>query len=123
MNWYWTAFKNYTNFSGRACRAEYWSFYVGNFILGFLIGLGEALVGSSDPESIGFLSGAFSLLVLLPSISVTARRLHDTGRSGWKMLYNLIPIAGPFFVTYWLLQEGKKAPQRGYTEIPATRAA
>jgi len=91
MKWYLKVVKdNYANFKGRASREEYWMFVLFNFIFlialsfieGFLFGLYSSI-----------LSNIYYLAVLVPTIAVAVRRMHDTGKSGWFILipiYNLI---------------------------------
>ena len=78
MNWYVDVMKKYVVFGGRARRTEYWMFFLCNFIIAFALGLIEGIL--KGPGVLGLL---YSLVVLVPSLSVGARRLHDTGRSGW----------------------------------------
>ena len=85
---------NWNNFSGRACRSEFWYFGLAAFLFSFLfstiISLIEIATGIVDIESaeMGIVSIIFSLLVFVPSLSVTARRLQDRGWSGWwQLLY------------------------------------
>lgn len=79
--------KNYCNFNGRADRPTYWYFVLVNFIISLILGfLGET------GQIINLI---YSLAVLLPSLGVSVRRMHDIGKSGWYILINLIPIAGP----------------------------
>lgn len=79
-------YSNYTNFNGRATRAEYWYPVLYMVIVGILLGLfgkvGEAL------------AGLFSLANIIPGIAVGIRRMHDIGKSGWWILINLIPLVG-----------------------------
>ncbi len=77
-----SGFQNYTNFKGRASRAEYWWWALFTVILSVLL--------SSIDESFGNLG---SLVTLLPSIAVAIRRMHDVDRAGWFILvpiYNLV---------------------------------
>lgn len=83
MNYYISVLKNYATFSGRARRKEYWMFVLFNIIFSFAFGFICGLAGVPD------LAQLYSLVVLLPSIAVGVRRMHDTGRSGW---YLLVPI-------------------------------
>lgn len=83
MKWYLKVLKQYSDFNGRARRKEYWMFSLFNFIFAFLFGFISGLIGY--PE----LSNIYSLAVLLPSIAVSVRRMHDVGKSGW---FVLIPI-------------------------------
>jgi uncharacterized membrane protein YhaH (DUF805 family) len=95
MNWYLEVLKKYATFEGRARRSEYWWFTLVNF----LIAAALHLVGH-----VHLLVHLYLLAVLIPSLAVGARRLHDTNRSGWWLLIGLIPIIGAivllvFFVT------------------------
>ena len=111
-------FRNYVTFSGRASQSEYWW-----FILFVLVGsviatiievavLGQPVVYETTSTSFsvsthgGPLSGLFSLLTLLPGISVFVRRMHDTGRSGWWFWLGLIPLIGWIFLLVWLCTRG-----------------
>lgn len=79
-------YSNYTNFNGRATRAEYW--YAALFMLicyAVLLCLGK--IGM-------ILYGIFALANIIPSLSVSIRRMHDIGKSGWWILINLVPLIG-----------------------------
>ena len=88
--------KNWKNFHGRACRSELWYFTLAVFLISLVIAIVEIATGivdieSSEPEQ-GILSNIFFLMILIPSLSVTARRLQDRGISGWWQLSYLIVI-------------------------------
>ena len=83
MKWYITVLKNYAVFNGRARRSEYWYFMLFNFIFTVVIALIEA---GANTKALGMV---YNLAVLIPSIAVAVRRMHDVGKSGW---YCLIPI-------------------------------
>lgn len=87
--------ENYVNFSGRARRMEYWSFQLVNFIISTVINLVTILAQTN----LSILSGIFSLAILLPSLAVFVRRLHDVGKSGFMILLLFLPIIG----WIWLL--------------------
>jgi uncharacterized membrane protein YhaH (DUF805 family) len=89
MEWYLKVLKNYVGFQGRARRKEYWMFALFNLIIAFVIGFVEGLLNLSQ-----VLSTLYSLAILLPSLAVGVRRLHDTGRSGWWLLISLVPLIG-----------------------------
>ncbi|MDD9271530.1 DUF805 domain-containing protein [Paenibacillus sp. GCM10023248] len=89
MDWYLKVLKNYVGFSGRARRKEYWMFVLFNLIISIGLAIIERIL---DIKSV--LTGIYSLAVLLPSLAVTFRRLHDTGKSGWWILIGLIPFIG-----------------------------
>jgi len=81
---------NWNNFSGRACRSEFWYFVLATFLVSMIISIIEIATGMVDIESdeMGILSIIFALLLFVPSLSVTARRLQDRGWSGWwQLLY------------------------------------
>ncbi len=81
---------NWNNFSGRACRSEFWYFILATFLVSIIISIIEIATGLVDIESseMGILSWIFTLLLFVPSLSVTARRLQDRGWSGWwQLLY------------------------------------
>ena len=85
-----TCFRKYIVFSGRAQRSEYWWFFLFTFVTSVVLGI----IGSLAPV-LQFLEWVFSLAVLLPSLAVTVRRLHDTNRTGWWILLLLgLGLAG-----------------------------
>ena len=89
MNWYLGCWKKYAEFSGRARRQEYWMFFLFNFIAGIAVGIVDGILGTT-----GALSGLYNLAIIIPSLAVAARRLHDTDRSGWWQLIAFIPLIG-----------------------------
>ena len=89
MNWYFEVLKKYAVFDGRAHRTEFWLFFLFNFIISFFLGVIVGLVGS-----LWFITTLYALAVLIPGLAVSARRLHDTNRSGWWILTGLVPILG-----------------------------
>ncbi|MFT2009884.1 DUF805 domain-containing protein [Pontibacter sp. 13R65] len=89
MNWYKMVLSKYAEFSGRSRRSEYWYFMLFNVIISMVLALVDMAVGS-----FGILGGLYSLFIFIPSLALTVRRLHDTGRSGWWMLISLIPFIG-----------------------------
>ena len=92
MKTYLEVLKKYAVFTGRARRKEYWLFFLINTIISLLIGFVLGIIGL---EELAFPVGLlYGLLVLLPNLGVTFRRLHDTGRSGWWLLIVLIPFIG-----------------------------
>ena len=92
-----TCFSKYATFEGRASRSEYWWF----FLFNFLVSLGCGMISDT-------LSGLFSLAVLLPSLAVGVRRLHDIDKSGWFLLVWLIPLVGWIIQIVWATQQGKE---------------
>ncbi|MFP5114133.1 DUF805 domain-containing protein [Bacillaceae bacterium C204] len=89
MEWYLKVLKNYVGFSGRARRKEYWMFYLFNAIAMIILSIIDNIIGTYS-----LLYCLYSLAVLLPSLAVAFRRLHDIGRSGAWILIGLIPLIG-----------------------------
>lgn len=91
MNWYIGVLKKYAQFSGRARRKEYWMFFLFSIIvviiLGFVSGMLNLGNGYSSP-----LVSLYDLAVLLPSIAVGVRRMHDTDHSGWWLLFPIVNL-------------------------------
>ena len=86
-----TVFKKYFIFNGRASRSEYWWFYLFLFLMGVVFTILSNIASSYEVVDL-----IFNLGVLIPSISVAVRRLHDINKSGWYVLIPLIPL--PFFL-------------------------
>lgn len=99
-----TCLKKYADFNGRARRSEYWWFVLFQIMVAVGIGLASGLFGISEAVANG-LSILFSLGMILPSIAVAARRLHDVNRSGWWQLI-AITIIGIIPLLYWLCIAG-----------------
>jgi uncharacterized membrane protein YhaH (DUF805 family) len=104
MKYYISVLRNYAQFSGRARRKEYWMFALFNLIFIIIARiLDEILKISFNANDLflhyGFFYALYSLFIFVPNLSVTARRLHDIGKSGWYMLICYIPLAlTTFFV-------------------------
>lgn len=95
MNWWLATMKKYADFSGRARRKEYWLFALFNVIFAIVALLLDNLFGTASEDlGYGLIYGLFSLAILIPSLAVTVRRLHDVGKSGWWLFISLIPIIG-----------------------------
>jgi uncharacterized membrane protein YhaH (DUF805 family) len=121
MDWMLMPLRRYAEFSGRSRRKEYWMFWLLNMLIGLFVGL-VFLVGyyadMSQTEMdtwlmpVVYLAGLWSLATLIPGLAVTIRRLHDTDRSGWAILFGLIPIIGGFMLLYFYVQDGTEGPNR-----------
>lgn len=94
MNWYLDVLKKYAVFNGRARRQEFWMFTLFNVIVSFVIGFIDGMLGLTMESGMGILGSLYSLGVLLPSIGVAIRRLHDTDRSGAWLLLIFVPVLG-----------------------------
>lgn len=103
MNWYLSCLKDhYTDFNGRAKRTEFWMFILFNWIASIIVGIiGWAL-------GISWLGSLYGLAVLVPTLAVGARRLHDTGRSGLWWLIIFVPVVGfIWLIVLWCLESKK----------------
>ena len=105
MNWYLDVLKKYAVFSGRARRKEYWMFVLFNLIIVFVLSFIEGMVANSSNSGQSILAGIYNLAVLIPTIAVGVRRMHDTDHSGWWLLF---PIVNLIFA----LTEGTKGDNR-----------
>ena len=97
--------RKYADFKGRARRAEYWLFILLQTVA-YLLAIGLDFIAG-----LGFVYAAVALGLLLPSLAVAVRRLHDTNRSGWWLLLILVPLVGLVLVVFLLLP-GTKGPNR-----------
>jgi len=107
MNYFIRALKKFADFSGRDSRKEYWMFFLFYplFYIGFVVI--DVILGTQ------LLSIIFSLVLLIPSLSIGARRLHDTSRSGWWQLIAIIPILGIIILIIFLVQDSHGANDYG----------
>ena len=109
VNMYFTIFRRCFTIGGRAARGEYWYFTLVNSAVFFLLWRADLLLHTyNEGLSIGLLTGVFAAVVALPQFCVTVRRLHDTGRNGWWILIQLVPIVGGlwFFIVLLYPSQG-----------------
>ncbi|PKM29548.1 MAG: DUF805 domain-containing protein [Gammaproteobacteria bacterium HGW-Gammaproteobacteria-11] len=90
---------HYADFTGRATRTQYWMYTL--FYILIYIGLGviDYIIGMN------LLTALFALALLIPSIAIAARRLHDTNRSGWWQLIAIIPLIGAIVLIVFLVSD------------------
>ncbi len=88
---------NYCRFSGRASRSEFWWFWLFSWILAVVV----SLIFSSSETGNLIASSVVSLILLLPTLGLCVRRLHDIGKSGWCLLIGLIPLVGAIILIVW----------------------
>lgn len=107
MSLYLKALRSYTSWSGRADRKEYWTFTLVNLVLLIAVeAIGMAAGGTALPAAI------LALVLLPPSLAVLARRLHDTGRSAWWILFGFVPVVGSLTLFVFTLLPGNAGGDR-----------
>jgi uncharacterized membrane protein YhaH (DUF805 family) len=123
MNWYLGVLKKYGEFSGRARRKEYRLFSLFNLIIIVVLGFIDGAAGLGPPRKLfGPLVALYILAVLLPSIAVAVRRLHDTNHSGRWLFIGLIPLIGPIVLLSFMVRDSQKG-QNPYGSNPKEATA
>jgi uncharacterized membrane protein YhaH (DUF805 family) len=126
-------FKKYATFSGRASRSEYWWWYLFTFLVYLVLGVPLYVVGIATSRDGGRTPGTlaipliilltvFALGIIVPSLALTVRRLHDAGYSGLLALLFLIPYVGGLVILIFALLPSSPAGAK-YDPIPVTPAA
>ncbi|MGR5275105.1 DUF805 domain-containing protein [Vibrio rotiferianus] len=109
FDWYYKVILNYTNFNGRARRQEYWYFTLVNVLVNLVMGIIDRVIGSvMQMDNFGFFGVIYALFIMIPSIAVTVRRLHDSGRTGWWALIAFVPAIGILVLLYFLIQDSEE---------------
>jgi uncharacterized membrane protein YhaH (DUF805 family) len=101
-----TGFRKYVDFSGRACRSEYWYWVLFTIIVGLVAAFIDLQLNTQLDSSIA------NLVIAIPSIAVAVRRLHDIDHSGWWILIGLVPLVGFILLLVWFVSEGTRGPNR-----------
>lgn len=107
MEYFIRALQKYVEFSGRDTRRQYWMFALYWVLLAIVV----SILGRMLETDV--LSQIYSAVLLLPSLAIGARRLHDTGRSGWWQLIGLIPIIGTIVLIVFFVQESGPDNEHG----------
>lgn len=110
------AFDSYCRFQGRSSRSEYWWWVLFVAILSFCIGIIESILGFSM-TAVQTTSGILSLVLLLPGLGLSVRRLHDIGKSGWWILLGFIPLVGTIILIIWFAQNSQMQDNQ-YGPVP-----
>ena len=90
--------RNYANFNGRSTRADFWWVVLCNFCIGVVLGIIGGLLGENGLRIVTIISYIYELAILVPTLALIVRRLHDINKSGWYIFMGLIPIAGPIIL-------------------------
>jgi uncharacterized membrane protein YhaH (DUF805 family) len=113
MNEFVEVVRKYAVFSGRARRREYWFFVLIYTLISVVLMLLDGILGTSHKfGDTGLLGALFGLALLLPSIAVSVRRLHDTDRSAWWLLIALIPLLGVIVLLVFCAMDSQPGDNR-----------
>lgn len=102
-------FNNYANFQGRSRRSGYWYWALFNALVTFMF---NVLAGGKTDNFFGVLGTIAGLALLLPSLAYGVRRLHDINKSGWFILFALIPLVGWIFLLVWYVTDSEPGTNR-----------
>jgi uncharacterized membrane protein YhaH (DUF805 family) len=118
-------FRRYADFAGRSQRREYWMFVLLNFVVALIwsavLGIVMLALYFTDMSEDSMMLvcmlliipyALYSLWVMIPGLAVTVRRLHDLDKSGWNLLWGLLPLVGGILLIVWYASEGTRGPNR-----------
>ncbi len=136
-----TVQNRYAQFTGRATRSEFWYFMLFSMIVSIILSILDSVLGTgytyeisevvlettsvaaasaTTEQTIGYMSTLYSFAILIPTIAVSIRRLHDSGKSGWWLLIGIIPIVnfiGIFVLIYFYIKDSQP-DENSYGENP-----
>ncbi|MEU7842447.1 DUF805 domain-containing protein [Micromonospora sp. NPDC049114] len=109
-----SVFSQYVGFTGRARRSEYWWFALFSILVGIVAAILDSALGLTfvDGSTSGVIGLIASLVLLLPTLAVAVRRLHDTDRTGWWVLIGLVPLVGAIVLIVFFVQDGTPGANR-----------
>lgn len=117
FDYYKLAFKNYAEYKGRATQAEYWYFVLCHFLVSASLIIVTIIGAANDNEFLaipaGIALGLYTLASIIPSLMISIRRLHDTGKSGWFYMFGFIPAIGGLLLIILLAQQSDVDNQWG----------
>ena len=117
MNWYVGVLKKYAVFEGCAQTKEYGFFMLFHILAIVALGFPEGLLNIAPDTEESVLAGIYILAVLISTVAVTILRLHNTGRRGWWILINLVPLIGGLILLVFLVQDSE-AGEKSYGANP-----
>ncbi|WP_105254244.1 DUF805 domain-containing protein [Pseudoalteromonas sp. T1lg75] len=103
MEYFMEALKRYADFSGRTRRKGYWMFILFYLIFAIVAVILDVVLGFESMP----LTNVYSLALFIPSLAIGARRLHDTGRSGWWQLLYFLPLIGFIVLIIFFVQDSQ----------------
>ncbi|MFG1654444.1 DUF805 domain-containing protein [Micromonospora sp. NPDC049275] len=109
-----SAFSQYVGFKGRARRSEYWWFVLFTFLVILAAAILDNVLGLTvgEDSSTGYITLVAYLALLLPTLAVAVRRLHDTDRAGWWLLIGLVPIVGGIVLLVFYVSDSTPGANR-----------
>ena len=107
-----TCFKKYAVFEGRAGRSEYWWFFLFSAACVVALSIIDSIVFDVQFENYGVLVIIYLIAVMLPTIAVSVRRLHDMDQTGWWYMLVFVPMIGWILVLCWLIFPGTVGPNK-----------
>ncbi len=114
MEWYTMVWKKYAQFDGRSRRKEYWIFALFNAIVSIVVYAAMLAAFAAGQRYIGMILAVvcivYGLAGLIPGIAVSIRRLHDTNKRGWWLLFALVPFVGGLVLLVFMVIEGDSGP-------------
>jgi len=99
INNYTDGWKRIVDFDGKSSRSQFWTFFIVNWVLNILLGV--------ILRNLAIVATIISVLLFIAELSIEIRRLHDTGKSGWNLLWYLLPIVGWIILLIYWLQPSK----------------
>ncbi len=102
-----TGFRKYVVFNGRSSRSEYWWWYLFVVIGAVAFAVVDSIIGTYP-----LLYAIWAVAVILPQLAVSIRRLHDRDKSGWWILFGLVPLIGGIMLLIWLVSRGTEGPNQ-----------
>ena len=115
MSWFIAAVRKYAVFSGRARRKEFWYFVLFYIIFSLVLGFVDQATGiyyEFGQAQFGVFGLVYGLALLVPSLAVWVRRLHDRGRNGWWLLIGLIPLVGAIILLIFAVSDSEPGENR-----------
>lgn len=109
MSYAFEPLKKYAQFSGRSRRAEYWQYAL---FIGIAYVVLMVLALASKSSVVFGLIAVFYLGILVPSLAVGVRRLHDTGKSGWWLLFGIVPLVGGITLLVFSCLDSQPGPNQ-----------
>ncbi len=122
--WKTVVMQRFAKFDGRAGRSEFWWYYLANIVINLVLTI-LMVIGFNLAGALGVLVLlvliAFWVVIIVPTVALAIRRLHDTDKSGWWLLIGFVPIVGTIVLLVFYIMEGTSGPNNfGAAAEPAS---